>query len=44
MYQAGQGMVYGLGTGTPVNNIKFAWTSGNVQNDSRITVYGVKET
>jgi len=44
MYQAGQGMAYGMGTGLPVNNIKFYWGSGNVQNDSRITVYGVKET
>jgi len=43
MYQAGQGMAYGLGTGTPVNAIQFYWSSGNVQNDSRISVYGVKE-
>ena len=44
MYQAGHGYTYNLGTGTPVNAIKFYWSSGNVQNDSRITVYGVKET
>jgi len=43
MYQAVHGMAYGLGTGTPVNAIKFYYGSGNVQNDSRITVYGVKE-
>ena len=44
MYQGVHGMAYGLGTGTPVNAIKFYFGSGNVQNDSRITVYGVKET
>jgi len=44
MYQAGQGFAYSMGAGNPVNNVKFSWDSGNVQNDSRITVFGVKET
>ena len=37
-------MLMVMGAGNPVNNVKFAWDSGNVQNDSRITVFGVKET
>jgi len=44
MYQAGHGMACRLSTGAKVNNVKFLFGSGNIQVDSRITVFGVKES
>jgi|SRR5210317_527236 len=44
MHQAGHGMACRLSAGAKVNNVKFVFGSGNIQVDSRITVFGVKES
>ena len=44
MVVTGHGMACRMSTGQAVNNLQFSFGSGNIQVDSRITVYGVKET